>query len=517
MSILLFALFLACLAQAEPSPAKRKVVLVVWDGMRPDFVTSQYAPTLAMLADSGVFFSKHHSTYPTATQVNGTVLATGVHPARSGLLANREYRPAIRLEAPVDTAVDEILRKGEELAAGKYLAVPTIAETIRAAGRTVVVAGSKSVARLIDRHAPAITARRSELATVFVGSPLLEERRAELNRLLGPFLIQGDDTHAQRNTFTTRALTEILWRDDVPDFSTLWLSDPDLTQHEHAPGSPEALAAIQSSDRNLAAILRALEEKGARQNTNVLVVSDHGFSTITRAIDLPAFLRAAGFDAPDRLPAKPKAGQVMIVANGGSTLFYVVEHEPDTVGRLVETLQRSDFAGVIFTREKMEGAFPLATAHLDTAAPPDVVLAMRWAPGENCFGVPGELFADAKRAVGKGTHASLSRFDVHNILIAAGPDFRAGLRSETPSGNIDLAPTILHLLGVKPAVKMDGRILREALAGVETPPPKMRTDKIEATRDFGARLWRQYLERSHVGDHIYIDEGNGAPVSKVSD
>ena len=40
--------------------------------------------------------------------------------------------------------------------------------------------------------------------------------------------------------------------------------------------------------------------------------------------------------------------------------------------------------------------------------------------------VPGMIDADWQRAAGKGTHATLSRFDMHNTLIAAGPDFKRG-------------------------------------------------------------------------------------------
>src|SRR4051794_31094151 len=57
-----------CLAATN----SRHVLLVVWDGMRPDFITAQYSPTLYQLARRGVFFSHHHSVYLSATEVNGT-------------------------------------------------------------------------------------------------------------------------------------------------------------------------------------------------------------------------------------------------------------------------------------------------------------------------------------------------------------------------------------------------------------------------------------------------------------
>jgi predicted AlkP superfamily pyrophosphatase or phosphodiesterase len=69
------------------------IVVVVWDGLRPDFVRPQYTPALYEFANRGTFFSKHHSAYITTTEVNGTALATGMQPDHSGVIANHEYRP----------------------------------------------------------------------------------------------------------------------------------------------------------------------------------------------------------------------------------------------------------------------------------------------------------------------------------------------------------------------------------------------------------------------------------------
>ena len=66
------------------------VVVVVWDGMRPDFVSEQSTPALWKLAHRGVTFRNHHSVFPSATIVNGTAINTGVYPDRSGVLANHD-------------------------------------------------------------------------------------------------------------------------------------------------------------------------------------------------------------------------------------------------------------------------------------------------------------------------------------------------------------------------------------------------------------------------------------------
>ncbi len=83
--VILSAVFLAATGAAAP---EKHVVVVVWDGMRPDFVTEQYSPTLWKLAQRGVFFRNHHSVYPSATIVNGTAMVTGDYPNHDGIQAN---------------------------------------------------------------------------------------------------------------------------------------------------------------------------------------------------------------------------------------------------------------------------------------------------------------------------------------------------------------------------------------------------------------------------------------------
>jgi arylsulfatase A-like enzyme len=98
---------------------------------------------------------------------------------------------------------------------------------------------------------------------------------------------------------------------------------------------------------------------------------------------------------------------------------------------------------------------------------------------------------------------------MNNTLVAHGPSFKQGFIDEMPSGNIDVAPTILWLLGVAPAPTMDGRILHEALAHSPVKPPKAQTKTLQAARDIGLFRWTQYLKFSSVGSTRYFDEGNG--------
>ncbi len=498
------SIFAALLCNSALADETRHVVVVVWDGMRPDFVSEQNTPTLWQLAKDGVVFRNHHSVYPSATNVNGTAIATGVYPGHSGIIANHVYRSDIDVKKSVDVESANVVRKGDELSHGKYIAVPTIAALVQNTGGQTAIATAKTVGLLLDRHVGSVG---KNSATIFAGAALPFDILGPIVKVLGPFPPAG--AAAQRDAWTTKALIDFLWRDQLPAFSLLWLGEPDDTQHKTAPGAPPALAAVKTADDNLAAVLTALDRHHARESTDVFVVSDHGFSTVARANDLRPMLKKAGFNVAEEFQSQPKTGDIIIVGNGGSVLFYVIEHDAKTTQRLVEFLQQSDFAGVVFTKQPMTGTFTLAQGKIDNVNAPDVVMAFRWTDSQNQFGIPGMIDADWQRGAGKGTHATLGRFDMHNTLIASGPDFGKGLTSDLPSGNVDLAPTILHILGIA-APEMDGRVLFDKI-------DKSTSETIETTNEFPAGKWRQHLRISRVRSTTYLDEGNGEFVASKTE
>jgi arylsulfatase A-like enzyme len=441
-----------------------------------------------------------------ATEVNGTALSTGAYPARSGIISNREYRPDIDPLKSIGTEALAAVRKGDDMTQGHYLAMPTIAEIARRAGRKAVVAGAKPVALLADR-APRQTLAQG--ADVFAGETLPASLREMLTQRLGQFPKEGGG-RPTRNDWTTGALLETLWGEGVPDFSLLWLNEPDSAQHATGPGSPRSLAGIRNADDNLGRVLKALDSKGASAATDVMVVSDHGFSTIMAQAELADDLSAAGIKATREFTEKPNPGEVLVVNNSGSALLYVTGHGAKVVEQAVRFLQGWKYSGVIFTRDGLPGTFRLAQAHLDSAASPDVLLSLRWSADRNTNGTTGLIFTEhTGGGPGHGAHVSLSPYDMHNTLVAAGPDFRAGVVSDVPSGNVDVAPTVLHLLGLKPVVAMDGRVLSEALkvSGEAVKPSTPR--RLEASAENGKSVWYQYLQISAVNGVEYCDEGNG--------
>ena len=547
--------------QASARGQAEHVVVVVWDGMRPDFITPQYTPTLYELASKGTFFKNNHSAYVTSTEVNGTVLATGMDPEHSGIMANSGYRPDINWLNSFGTESLDAVRRGDMMTQGHYLEAATVPEILQQAGISTVIAGAKPIALLHDRAAKKVTPAQKESVTLFrgltiprsVGENLAKapdiggfptnagggagfggggfggrERPAGTNET--PAAASEPAADAQSggggrrggagfggggaggantpDSWTTKALTRGLWRKSVPKYSLLWLSEPDAAQHASGVGSDAAIAAIEGSDKNLAAVLKALEDKEALETTDIIIVSDHGFSTVSHGPDVVELLKRGKFNA-FRQFQNPEAGDVMVVSLGGSVSFFVFEHDEAVIKRLAKYLQGMDFSGVIFSSVPVEGTFPLSQAHVGiTNGAPDILVSMRWSPEVNENGAPGMVVSPEGRK-GLGTHASLSKFDLHNTLVASGPDFKKGFVSATASGNLDVAPTVLSILGVAPPKPMDGRVLSEAMTTGDTEAPKAEEKTIEASRETGFLRWHQYLKTTTVGTTTYFEEGNG--------
>lgn len=520
LRILLASLLLLATSAPALEPPRRQVVLVVWDGMRPDFITAENTPNLQALANRGVFFEKHHPAYPSSTEVNGTALATGAHPARSGVMANREFRPQVDPANAFATEDRNAFQRFDAVSGGKYLAVATVAEIVQRAGLRTAIAGTKGVNVLHDRGAGRGAETKPPSINIFtewggiqretVSGSVPATALAELIAARGEIPHKVTNPNVEQDLWTTRTLVEHFWREGVPAFSVLWLSEPDYTQHSHGPGSPEALAALRSSDANLGRVLEALREKKVFEQTDVLVVSDHGFSNVERAVNTADELRAAGFKLRREWPAPRTKGEVLLVGLGGSVSLYVEGRDESVMRGLIEFLQTTDWCGPIFSRLEVEGTFPLSAVRIDAPNAPDIVFAMRWSDGKDARGVPGLLTADGSRKRA-GTHASLSRFDQRNTLVAAGPSFQKGKRSQVASGNIDVAPTILHILGLKHPDGTDGRVLLESLDNVDLVAlPQAKTERKEATRVTPKGTWKQYLQTTTVNGSVYFDEGNAA-------
>ena len=103
----------------------------------------------------------------------------------------------------------------------------------------------------------------------------------------------------------------------------------------------------------------------------------------------------------------------------------------------------------------------------------------------------------------------MSKHELRNIMFSRGPSFKPGLQVDAPSGNVDLAPTVLRLLGIPVGEGMEGRVLEEALINGPDPADVDWSREMHNTeRRLGHKVYRRQIAISRVGDTTYVDEGN---------
>src|SRR6267143_1223267 len=145
IAVVLFLLIGCATAQRRPvAAADRKVIIVVWDGMRPDLIDPADTPNLARLRDLGVDFTDNHATYPTFTMMNSASFATGAFPGTTGYYGNVVWQPGAEgndsAAKPVDfrqpvfsedyAILDDLSRRLQ----GRVLLAPTLFEAAQKAG-----------------------------------------------------------------------------------------------------------------------------------------------------------------------------------------------------------------------------------------------------------------------------------------------------------------------------------------------------------------------------------------------
>jgi len=105
---------------------------------------------------------------------------------------------------------------------------------------------------------------------------------------------------------------------------------------------------------------------------------------------------------------------------------------------------------------------------------------------------------------GTGSHGGISPWTVRNTMLAWGPDFKRGAIVRTPVSNVDVTPTLLHLLGMTaPLAEMDGRPLVEALA--KGPDEEQLALETRALRVHNGN-YHAVLQSSEVLGKRYIDK-----------
>ena len=484
------------------------IVVFVFDGLQPAQVNSRLMPNLSALAAKGVTFANHHSVFPTVTRVNVSSMVTGMNPGGHGLAGNRLMFRDLYPNHAVSAMEPELARVAK--AGRPVLLAPTLAEILSQNGREYVAigVGTSGNAYLHNPNAED-SADRLGGATIH---PAFALPRALHESLLDRFGQWPEESrpNTARMAHAMRILTEYVLPERMPAVSLIWSSEPDKSQHDTGVGSQLSDIAIKEADGQLGNLMQWLRETGRAAETDIIVVSDHGYSAISETVDVEAQLRAAGF------PTRGDAGSVVVAQNGGAALFYTRPGDQGTPDRLAAWLMAQPWCGTVTVSDAVAGipgTLPASLVGNEGPRAPDLTVSFRWDSSPNEAGYQGMVYATGGEP-GAGQHGSMSRHEIHGILFGSGPSFNASLKLDTPSSTLDLAPTILNMLGITGEWGMHGRVLEEALAGGCSPSEVAWSTQVhQAEHNLGGQVYRQQIKLSRVGLTTYVDEGNriGSP------
>ena len=421
---------------------KRIVVVISLDGF-PAYALDDPKlpiPTLRMLAREGAVATSMRPVNPTVTWPNHTAIVTGVEPAEHQVLYNGLL---LRPEGGAKPVI-EPWRDKEQLVHAQ-----TIYDAAYDAGLTTAQVDWVAIYRA---------------KTITWQFPELPDPEGPIEREL---ISAGTVTPEQLRTFeaSTQAWQDEIWTaaaEDIlekhePDLLLLHLLTLDDTNHEYGPMTNASLTAMAFLDAKVKQIVDVLKRTGLLNNATLIVVSDHGFRSYKNKIQANVLLRENGLLSGNGDKAK---GDAWVVPEGGSAMVYVTD--PARRAELVPKL-RAIFTGA----EGVEGVYSTdAFGKLGLPIPmqshraPDLMLV---AKPDYMFGNESEG-AYITREPGGGTHGYLNTDpQMQAIFIAWGSGIPRGIQLGNIS-NLDVAPTLAALLGIKMgAVK--GRAIAQIVKG----------------------------------------------------
>lgn len=255
----------------------------------------------------------------------------------------------------------------------------------------------------------------------------------------------------------------------VPDLLGISLSSHDYVNHSYGPESRMSHDHLQRLDRLLADFFADLDQKVGLDHTLVVLTADHGFPNV------PEFAQANKFDA-QRLDGKKildalnqhlgqKFGLQQLAAKWSAPTVLLDYRQIEQKGLPREQVENAaarfllGYPGVAnaFTRSQLEsGALPdtrlgkLMQRAWHRQRSGDILLVAK----------PYWYFGSGEHGT---SHGSPYAYDTNVPLVLLGPAWiKAGAYGQYAEV-MDIAPTLAHLLRVRPPAASEGRVLTETL------------------------------------------------------
>lgn len=483
-------------AAAQTVPAQY-FVLIVMDAFRADYLDLQPMPALAALASGGTSYQRAWvGQLESETPTSHASLSTGSMPKRTGVLGF-EWRDPATKQKTLDGWPPGILAGDLErdLRASGTDSIPRAIKTAFPLSKVVALSSEKVYA------ADAMGGYAADYI-------LYHTHAGPKHHTLVPSAVPGHvppaaffqhpnlQLHLPASRFTDWDwLSTMLAVAAVEEFrpKALMVNLPggDVYGHRYGgPATPTVMKPIIAGlDRNIARILDAYKQAGIYNETLFVVTGDHGMVPNDRAVDGATiktvaqqaggedFFQWGGSGADIWLKNWWRAravAEAMAKVPGVSSAYYQVNHHGQHQYLL---------APGVAIDPALDAANQYLLSTFAGPRAPDVVAPFR----ENTIGVA--------LPSAHGEHGGLNWGSQHIPLVMSGPGVRAGLISQFPARLIDVAPTVLRLLGI-PTTGMDGIVLADAMANPSVADVSTQSAQGSAASAYQTSLMTQSLENT---------------------
>lgn len=424
-------------AQSAPqqAPRIRHVILVSVDGLMPPAYVSPDAyglqvPTLREMARQGAWSDGAKSVFPTVTYPAHTSIATGVNPGTHGIVMNEAWDPLQQNDGGWRWYAEDIR-------------VTTLWDAARRRGlRTALVWWPVTVGARGTVVAPEIwrssTSEDVKLARALATPCLLDAVARRFPNFLAGFTPPG----VKDESLTDIAVHAI--ETVKPHLLMLHIFEVDAETHDHGPWSPEAKAAIENADRQIARLIAAAKKAGIWENTALVLVSDHGFLATTQRVRPGVLFREKGLVTLDERNRITDWKAVLL--KGGAHAYVYLKDPADQETRRVLLDMLTPLAGKpgsgigrVYTEEEIRkrGGDPAAFLTIEAADGFDLL-----------SGYSGD-YVSPTTTPGRGTHGyDPERPEMRASFVAYGPAIAPG-KITADVNLIDVAPTVAAWLGLR--------------------------------------------------------------------
>jgi predicted AlkP superfamily pyrophosphatase or phosphodiesterase len=405
------------------------LVLLSVDGLRPELYRAPGSrrrfPNLSALEKAGASAEAVESIYPTTTYPAHATIVTGLPPRAHGIYSHL-------------ASLDPTEKARPWCWFARVLRAPALWDVARASGRrSAAISWPVSAGAAIDHNIP-------EIWDPALPDPLRDFETAarhatpglfpEVANVLAPMLATPQSADPDR---IRGEAALYLWSRYQPDLLLVHFVCYDQQAHAFGPASEQALAALESADREIGRIRDVISKD---KTATLVVLSDHGFVPVDKEAAPLAVFADEGLFArgADGSLALRRLGAVH--AGGSFAVYWLEEPSADDRRRLESAVERLRASGAV---QEVVNRQKLAALEAD----PDAELMLDAAPG---FYFSDRMEGPAVRdsVKDRGTHGQLpTRAGLEAAFTAVGREVAAGKNLGRASLK-QIAPTLARLMGL---------------------------------------------------------------------